>query len=187
MNKLFIPINECNAHWTLMVVFVSEKRIRHFDSLGFLHGFTSIKKYLCKEYSAKHGQSLDIDSWKCSHEVTPKQPDKHNCGVYVSMIGDFMFDNLPISASSFGTTTDEIKRNLIHFRYRISHAIIKGQIFYEEPPNRRGRVTKLLTLLMEDFQHQSPAPESLSPSAILVGSIGAPAPVTTATVMASDP
>ena len=79
-------------------------------------------------------------------------------------------------------TTDDIKRNLIHFRYRISHAISKGQICYEEPPNCRGhaQVTKLLTLPIEDFQHQSPAPESLSPSAILVGSIGAPTPVTTA-------
>ena len=73
-------------------------------------------------------------------------------------------------------TTDDIKRNLIHFRYRILHAIIKGQIFYEEPPNCRGhaQVPNLLTPPIDDFQslgYQPPAPDSLpSPSASLVGS-----------------
>ena len=35
-DKLFFPINIDNTHWTMMVVYVQDKRVMYLDSMGQL-------------------------------------------------------------------------------------------------------------------------------------------------------
>ena len=35
INKIFVPINIDNIHWTLLVVYVSERRLVYYDSMGY--------------------------------------------------------------------------------------------------------------------------------------------------------
>ena len=77
LKYIFCPINLDNMHWTVAVIFMEDKRIQYYDSLGA----TDVKKlegllqYVKDEYRAKNGKEMDAMEWElvsCTRD-TPRQ------------------------------------------------------------------------------------------------------------------
>lgn len=68
LDKIIIPINQGNAHWICGVIFMKEKRIQIYDSLGgsgrvYLN---ALFQYVQDEHKDKKKSPLpDIDEWTC--------------------------------------------------------------------------------------------------------------------------
>ena len=77
LKYIVVPINLGNLHWTSAVIFMEEKKIQYFDSMG---GTDEAKlwglfQYLKDEYKVKKGREMDTAGWKlvpCTEE-TPRQ------------------------------------------------------------------------------------------------------------------
>ena len=77
LKYIVVPINLGNLHWTSAVIFMEEKKIQYFDSMG---GTDQAKlwglfQYLKDEYKAKKGGEMDTSEWElvpCTRD-TPRQ------------------------------------------------------------------------------------------------------------------
>lgn len=85
LDKMVIPVNVANSHWTLIVAFVKLKKFQYFDSMGstgrrYLLG---LKQYF-KDEAARTKQSVDVDSWEVvlGSFDTPQQDNGSDCGVF---------------------------------------------------------------------------------------------------------
>ena len=98
---IFCPINIDNLHWTLAVIFMEEKMIQYYDSLG---GTDRVKlegllEYIKDEYKAKNGGEMNASEWKlvgCTSD-TPRQLNGYDCGVFVCMFSAFITRGLPLT------------------------------------------------------------------------------------------
>jgi hypothetical protein len=77
LKYVLCPINLDNKHWTLAVIFVEEKRIQYYDSMGGTDWakLEGLLEYVKDEYRAKNGKDMDTSEWKlvpCTKD-TPKQ------------------------------------------------------------------------------------------------------------------
>ena len=80
MDKVFVPINVKNEHWCCAVVFVQEKRIQLYDSMGWCgNGMIYLQhllQYLKDEHEHKLGQPMqDVSDWRLvdNQNDTPRQ------------------------------------------------------------------------------------------------------------------
>lgn len=66
LKYIFCPININNNHWTLAVIFMEEKRIQNYDSLGGedLSKLAWLLQYVKDEYRAKKKEEMDASEWK---------------------------------------------------------------------------------------------------------------------------
>lgn len=77
LKYIFCPINLDNMHWTSACIFMEEKKIRYFDSMGG-SGRSKLKgllQYLKDEWMAKKGEEMDVSEWElveCTDD-TPRQ------------------------------------------------------------------------------------------------------------------
>jgi sentrin-specific protease 1 len=126
LNKLFFPINIGFMHWVCAVVFMQERRIQFYDSMGNggEHYLDHIFHYLKDEYDDKNNNETmpDADKWdlvpSCT-ENTPQQVNGFDCGVFTCMNADFLSNDCRLA---FRQTDINMCRN------RIGIAIIKGVI-----------------------------------------------------------
>ena len=77
LKYIVCPINLGNRHWTSAVIFIEEKRIQYYDSLGGTDTakLEGLLQYLKDEYKSKKGEELDTTEWTqvpCKSD-TPKQ------------------------------------------------------------------------------------------------------------------
>jgi hypothetical protein len=80
LKYVFCPINLNNTHWTLAVIFMEEKRIQYYDSLGKTDWvkLEGLLDYVKDEYRAKNGKDMDTTDWNlvpCTMN-TPKQKNR---------------------------------------------------------------------------------------------------------------
>jgi sentrin-specific protease 1 len=88
MEKIFIPVNEGQAHWTLLVMFPQKERIEYYDSL---HGDgTSYMQALIRFFGDEWKARLDDDDsvftnegWVMINANPPRQTNGVDCGVCV--------------------------------------------------------------------------------------------------------
>lgn len=96
LQKLFVPINENNLHWTLIEIDFRKKTIIYHDSL--LHNDYMYCKYILQflrdEYRKIYKQELKSSDWnlisnsvlRIQHQIaTPKQQNSFDCGVFLLM------------------------------------------------------------------------------------------------------
>ena len=125
MDKIFCPINLGNVHWTLLVIYMCEKEIVYYDSMGgcgtkYVEGAL---KYL-EDESAKLGiNTFCSDEWELisTNIRVPQQQNGCDCGVFTIMYADFITDNLPLDFSQEHVTL---------FRKKICANILKGRVGY---------------------------------------------------------
>ena len=93
LKHIFCPINIDNFHWTVIVIFMEEKRVCYYDSMGgtddvLLHG---VLQYLNDEHLHKKHRPLD-PGWSVERcpATCPRQLNGFDCGVFVCMICDFI-------------------------------------------------------------------------------------------------
>jgi sentrin-specific protease 1 len=77
LKYIFCPINHDNTHWTVAVIFMEDKRIQYYDSLGGTDWakLKGLLQYVKDEYMAKNGKEMDAMEWvlePCKTD-TPRQ------------------------------------------------------------------------------------------------------------------
>lgn len=77
---LFIPIHVGGNHWTAACVFMEEKKIQYYDSLGGTdqNKLKGLLQYLEDEWRDKRGGEMDTSEWKLAG--TPKDIAKQSNG-----------------------------------------------------------------------------------------------------------
>ena len=109
MNKVFVPVNISNRHWILIVVYMENRKIQVYDSLG-AGGFEyakKVEKYFIREEVEKKGQqSVDWDVLVTTKN-TPTQVNGCDCGVFMCMFAYYISRNMSIRmVSREGMDTD---------------------------------------------------------------------------------
>ena len=79
VERLFIPINLGNAHWTLCVVSPTSKSIDYYDSLGG-SGRTVINNIL--KWLTVELPDEDFAAWRTDEHSQPAQSNMSDCGVF---------------------------------------------------------------------------------------------------------
>ena len=101
LKYIFCPINIGNLHWTSAVIFMEEKRIQYYDSMGGTDRakLEGLLQYLKDEYKAKKGEELDISQWTLVNNTkdTPKQEN----GDYENTVVLFVLSLSLLQESSF--------------------------------------------------------------------------------------
>ena len=66
LKYIFCSINLDNWHWTLVVIFMEEKKIQYYDSNGCTNWtkLEGLLEYVKNEYRAKNGRETDVADWK---------------------------------------------------------------------------------------------------------------------------
>jgi len=100
LKYIVCPINLDNVHWTSAVIFMEEKRIQYYDSMGGagMPKLQGLLQYLKDEHRAKKGTELAAAEWKlvpCTKD-TPRQLNGVDCGVFTCMFCDFTSKDCPL-------------------------------------------------------------------------------------------
>jgi sentrin-specific protease 1 len=79
LKYIFCPINVDNMHWTLAVIFMEEKKIQYFDSMGGteMNKLEGLLEYLKDEWKVKKGGEMDVSEWRLV-ECTSDTPQQRN-------------------------------------------------------------------------------------------------------------
>ena len=135
-DKIFVPVNISNTHWTLLVLYQDLKEIKYFDS-GLGKKFIStwnpnlylkalLKWYSLDAYYKLVGDDdkpaeLRMEDWKL-HAVTNGllQPNGNDCGAYILIYARLILHNLPVcflktlyASSTTASVFSELLRNKI--------------------------------------------------------------------------
>jgi sentrin-specific protease 1 len=123
LDKIFIPVNMSNVHWACAVIYIQDRKIQFFDSMGGdgMYYMKALLQYLKDEWATKNNsQELPaLSEWRlitCTAD-TPKQENGFDCGVFTCMFADFLSVGYPLTF-----TQDHITR----CRERIALSILQG-------------------------------------------------------------
>lgn len=123
-DKIFCPVNVNYQHWSLLVIYIQEKKIIFYDSAGvngkkYLEGAL---QYLVDE-ADKINYYFDKNDWTLISyaDGLPSQENGYDCGVYIMMYADFITDNLPLVFS---------QEHIDLFRKKICLNILNGSLNY---------------------------------------------------------
>ena len=106
-DKIFIPVNISNKHWSLIVVNIQLKKIYYYDSLGWdgRISLDSTLKWIHDESNNKFYQykldHFNFKEWKLIVvKDTPQQPNGYDCGIYVIIFADLISKNNSLNSFS---------------------------------------------------------------------------------------
>merc|ERR1711957_59358 len=121
LKYIVCPINLDNVHWTSAVIFMEEKRIQYYDSLGGagIPKLEGLFQYLKDEHRSKKGTALEAGEWKlvpCTSS-TPRQSNGVDCGVFTCMFCDFISKDCPLVFN---------QEHIAQCRERIALSILKN-------------------------------------------------------------
>jgi sentrin-specific protease 1 len=125
MDRVFMPVNLSNTHWTLAVAYIQKKEIHYYDSMsgsGKRH-MEAIRQWLVDEAREKKQMTLNPAEWKLvdREEHVPQQRNGYDCGVFSIICADYLSDSLPLEY-----TQEEMPDN----RIKIAWAIREGKLWY---------------------------------------------------------
>jgi len=123
-DKVFIPINVNNNHWTLLVFFMQLKELHYYDSSNgdgsryLQYGM----RWLSDECMDKTRESLNMNEWQCFHKEpgVPQQENGYDCGVFVLMCARAIAYNQPL--------TSYHQDNMQRYRLMIGRDILRGSL-----------------------------------------------------------
>jgi hypothetical protein len=123
LSKIFIPVNMSNVHWACVAIFLQERRIQFYDSMGGdgMYYMKALLQYLKDEWaSMNNGQELpNSTEWRlvsCTSD-TPQQKNGFDCGVFTCMFADFL---------SMGRSLSFTQDHVTRCRERIALSILQG-------------------------------------------------------------
>lgn len=126
-DKIFIPVNIHNTHWTMAVVFIVKKEVHYYDSMSGSGRkyLLALQQWLKDEAKDKKGvEDLDTSDWKLLDREpgVPQQSNGYDCGVFSIMCADYLSDDLPIGSYS--------QSEMPSCRVKIGCSILRGSIPY---------------------------------------------------------
>ena len=123
---MFVPINICNQHWVLVVVYFRARVIQYYDSLRWPNGPTYVAlilRYLeFMWYHCGMDGNFDKTSWTTVSQTqdTPIQGlNTNNCALYVCMFAE------RISAGEGITVTSNVFDESCRGRWWVVHCYTK--------------------------------------------------------------
>lgn len=124
LDKLFIPINIRNVHWTLCVVYIQFRIIRYFDSSGG-SGRTYmniIMQYLSDEARVRN-LTFTASEWQLEDMLNhiPQQENGYDCGLFVIVNADYLSDDLPLDYSA---TNEDMAEKRLQVAYFICQKVL---------------------------------------------------------------
>ncbi|KAL9184884.1 hypothetical protein ACHAXT_002661 [Thalassiosira profunda] len=133
LKYIVCPINLDNLHWTSAVIFMEQKRIQYYDSMGGTIDakLLGLMQYLRDEHKEKKESELDISEWRlvrCTSD-TPQQRNGFDCGVFTCLFADFISKDCPLVFSQ--EDVDD------HCRERIALSILSSRAIGE---SERGQI-----------------------------------------------
>ncbi|KAF9523387.1 hypothetical protein CPB83DRAFT_775620 [Crepidotus variabilis] len=124
LDRILLPINHFNNHWTAASINFTRKRIESFDSLeDSNHGrvFKFLCQYLDAEHRDKRFEPFNFSGWiNYTHPMQPLQSNGCDCGVFTLVTLDALArgeDDLLFDQS-----------NMAYFRMRIGWEILNGTL-----------------------------------------------------------
>jgi sentrin-specific protease 1 len=120
--KIFV----CGNHFILLIINISEKHLKIFDSLNYRYNdlITFINNWWnlhCDNYYPNVDHQLKSKKWKITYMNCPKQDNCDDCGVFVCMFCDYYLDNLPM---------DFKQKDIKYFRSKIMRDLLDGSLHY---------------------------------------------------------
>lgn len=104
MDKIFVPIHVTDAHWALLVVYCSIKKVVYYDSLRWdgTRYCEAMLQYLAQESRLKRNVSrkrvpVNISEWdhvNAGSSCPMQAKGSLDCGVFTIMCADFCFHTL---------------------------------------------------------------------------------------------
>jgi Ulp1 family protease len=121
-------VNIENTHWTLVVIYVQEKRIQYYDSYGSpgTNYLNAVLRYVGDTARKLRNTDFRKSEWvtipgNISIKETPRQYNGYDCGVFVIMYVDFLTDRLPLHFS---------EDDMPLFRKKICANVLRGNLKY---------------------------------------------------------
>jgi sentrin-specific protease 1 len=107
--KIFIPVNQGNNHWVLVVVDLLKRTVSYYDSFGEkdVECTTNVVKWIKNVYSKQNDAER---KWNVIYVSNPKQSNKYDCGVFVCKYAEY---------AALGCKIDFEESNMEYFRRRI--------------------------------------------------------------------
>jgi sentrin-specific protease 1 len=131
-NKIFIPLNYNQNHWMMIVVYIREREIHHYDSCGgsgIDKYLKHILRWLKDESNEKYANQYVINNkdWKLIDREAnvPKQNNGCDCGMFAVLCADFLSDDLPLDDSYH-------QSEIIGYREKHCAAILRGYLPYPD-------------------------------------------------------
>ena len=102
LKNIFFPININQSHWACAVIYMQEKRIQYYDSMGSGGSkyLSALMTYLEDEWADKKSGDLpDKENWTILNSVdgVPLQHNGCDCAVFTLMYADFLSLDRPLS------------------------------------------------------------------------------------------
>jgi len=118
MDKLFIPVNECNTHWILVVIDKGAGKILLYDSLGGRNRRVaeSLRLWLADE---AHYYKTPPRDWAIEHAWCRAQENSDDCGV-------FTIENMNYIAQGMDLKT--MTRSTAYYRRRIAAELLAKRV-----------------------------------------------------------
>ena len=127
-DKIYLPTNVGNYHWTMIIINVQSREIHYYDSMSKSgkEYTNAVLKLLMKEATRKKKATFDVKQWKVytqeSH-VPQQGTNGTECGVFAIMCANFTFDNLPLNYTL---------EDMVFFRKKIAADILRGSFTYHK-------------------------------------------------------
>jgi len=123
-DKVIIPINVNNNHWTLLVFYMFLKELHYYDSNNG-NGSSYLQyglRWLSDECMDKTQIVLNTAEWRCFHKEAgvPQQDNGYDCGVFVLMCARAISYNQPLNSYH----QDDMPR----YRLMIGRHILRGSL-----------------------------------------------------------
>lgn len=131
LNKIYIPIHwdgsEGCGHWTLMVIYMQKKWVRHFDSCNgdatdkMQHVLRWIEDDIKDKKINEHYCAAN-DDWDLQQvKDTPQQNNAKDCGIFTILCADYLSDDLELNYS---------QKDISQWRKRIGISILNKSLPY---------------------------------------------------------
>ncbi|KAL8578614.1 hypothetical protein ACOMHN_007072 [Nucella lapillus] len=117
---LVIPVH-LGVHWCLCVVFMKEKVIRYYDSMGGNNNqcLNAVRQYLYDESVQKRNIRLDLSEWSTETvKDIPQQMNGSDCGMFSCMYAESL---------TRGANITFTQKDMPYFRRRMVYELLKKQ------------------------------------------------------------
>ena len=100
MDKVYCPLNVDNKHWALVVIFMKDRKIVFYDSMGHCGSIylKSVLNYLEHVSCNQEGSHFCREDWELisARDSVPQQQNGYDCGVYTAMYAHYISKGLPL-------------------------------------------------------------------------------------------